>query len=143
MREPRFRSLAPPFLSDAMLLARTLAASRRAFSASAARAAAATPPVGMAFDIDGVLIRGAAELPGARDSLLRLAAARVPYVLLTNGGGEPEAVKAAKLSSLLRLPIHPDQLILSHTPMRSRCAEFADRRVLVLGCRDVLGVARS
>ena len=43
-----------------------------------------------AFDIDGVLVRGRDVLPGARDSLRALEDAGVPFVFVTNGGGEPE-----------------------------------------------------
>lgn len=41
-----------------------------------------------AFDIDGVLVRGQEVLPGARESLKALEDARVPFVFVTNGGGE-------------------------------------------------------
>ncbi len=99
--------------------------------------------LGFVFDIDGVLIRGKALLPRATDALRRLGAARVPFILLTNGGGETEAAKAAALSRMLGVPLHAEQVVLSHTPMRALCRGLADRRVLVLGCRDVRGVAAS
>ena len=95
------------------------------------------------FDIDGVLLRGNVPLEGARASLKSLLAASVPFIFLTNGGGELEASKAAKLSRLLDLPVHPAQVVLSHTPMKPLCQQLGSARVLVLGCRDVLGVARS
>ncbi len=100
---------------------------------------------GVVLDIDGVLLRGSSLLPQARESLARLVHADVPFVLLTNGGGEPEAVKALSLSKLLGVCIHPEQLIISSTPLRAHCkaAGLLDRRVLILGCKDVLGVARS
>jgi len=84
-------------------------------------------------------------LPGAREALERLGKARVPYIFLTNGGGELEEVKAAKLSKILDLCIHPSQVVLSHTPMRPLCKALGeeDARVLVLGCREVVAVARS
>lgn len=44
--------------------------------------------LGQAFDIDGVLVRGEGVLPGARDSLRALEDACVPFVFVTNGGGE-------------------------------------------------------
>ena len=95
------------------------------------------------FDIDGVLLRGNTALPFARDSLLRLDDAKIPWILLTNGGGELESVKAAKLSEILKYKISEGQVVLSHTPMKSDCAQFVDKRVLVLGCKDAIGVARS
>lgn len=45
-------------------------------------------PLEQAFDIDGVLVRGQGVLPGARESLKALEDARVPFVFVTNGGGE-------------------------------------------------------
>jgi HAD superfamily hydrolase (TIGR01450 family) len=126
------------------------ACARRALGRAAARRAASTrapPPAprgaACVFDIDGVLLRGSAPLPHAREALLRLNAARVPWILLTNGGGEPEAVKAAKLSKILALEVDVAQVVLSHTPMRALCAPLAHRRVLILGCRDVEAVAAS
>ena len=99
--------------------------------------------VGVCLDIDGVLVRGKQPLAHARASLLRLASARVPFLLVTNGGGEPEPVKALALSRALGVRVHPEQLVLCSTPLRPVCAGLADRRVLVLGCKDVLGVARG
>jgi HAD superfamily hydrolase (TIGR01456 family) len=99
--------------------------------------------LGFVFDIDGVLLRGKVALPTATASLQRLARARVPYIFLTNGGGETEAAKAASLSRLLGVPVHAEQLVLSHTPMRPLCRTLAEKRVLLLGCRDVRGVAAS
>jgi ribonucleotide monophosphatase NagD (HAD superfamily) len=43
---------------------------------------------------------------------------RFPFVFITNGGGDSEAAKAKHLSDMLRVPITPDQVILSHTPMQ-------------------------
>lgn len=37
---------------------------------------------------------------------------------MTNGGGMFEHEKADELSRLLHVPIDPDQVILSHTPMK-------------------------
>ena len=99
--------------------------------------------LGFVFDIDGVLLRGKVALPSATASLQRLGRARVPYIFLTNGGGETEKSKAASLSRLLGVPVHEEQLVLSHTPMKPLCADLADRRVLLLGCRDVRAVAAS
>lgn len=98
---------------------------------------------GFCFDIDGVLLRGYELLPRAREALLRLAQARIPFLLVTNGGGEVEWRKALALSKVLGVRIHPEQLVISSTPLRAVCRGLADARVLVLGCRDVLGVARS
>lgn len=108
-----------------------------------AAAAAKRGRVGVALDIDGVLLRGKQALPHARQALLRLAAARVPFLLVTNGGGEPEPVKALAVSRALGVRVHPEQLVICSTPLRPICEPLAHRRVLVLGCKDVLAVARG
>jgi len=131
-----FSSPAPRLASAA----RALAHSRTCARLARRSAGFATACV---FDIDGVLFRGSAPLPHARESLDRLDGAGVPWLLLTNGGGEPEAVKAAKLGKLLGRPVDVAQVVLSHTPMRALCAPLAARRVLILGCRDVEAVAAS
>ena len=91
--------------------------------------------LGFVFDIDGVLLRGSTPLPNARESLQTLLHYRVPFLLLTNGGGELESSKAKKLSKILDIPIHPSQVVLSHTPMKPLCSTLGNSRVLVLGCK--------
>lgn len=99
--------------------------------------------LGFVFDIDGVLLRGKTPLPNARESLQTLLHNKVPFLFLTNGGGELESSKAHTLSKLLDIPIHPFQVVLSHTPMKPLCSTLANSRVLVLGCKDVVAVAKS
>jgi HAD superfamily hydrolase (TIGR01456 family) len=123
-----------------MLRAASRAAPRRFFTVAAV---APAHPLGFVFDIDGVLLRGGTPLPGAVRALARLDAARVPWLLLTNGGGEPEARKAAALSRALGTRIAPEQVVLSHTPMRALCAALGDEKVLLLGCRDVRAVGAA
>ena len=43
--------------------------------------------VGVALDVDGVLVRGGAVIPGASSALKRLVKHKVPFVFVTNGGG--------------------------------------------------------
>ncbi|TDH69601.1 hypothetical protein CCR75_002573 [Bremia lactucae] len=100
------------------------------------------PSFGIAFDIDGVLIRGGHELPGAKRVLQSLRANKVPHIFLTNGGGCMESLKAEKLSSILNLPINPQHMILSHTPMRELAIAYEYKRVLILGSHDVWHVAK-
>ncbi|KAG6977227.1 hypothetical protein JG688_00000578 [Phytophthora aleatoria] len=116
----------------------------RAFSvaASVSNTAASSPPFGIAFDIDGVLIRGGHELPKAKRVLQSLRANNVPHIFLTNGGGCMEEEKAKKLSSILDLPINPEHMILSHTPMREIAKTYGDKRVLIMGSHDVWHVAK-
>lgn len=42
--------------------------------------------LGIVFDIDGVLIREKAVLPGARQALKMVNEAGIPHIFVTNGG---------------------------------------------------------
>jgi len=61
---------------------------------------------GVVLDIDGVLLRGGSQIPGAKEALKQLSsshllqnkAERVPYIVMTNGGGVTEHTKAKQLS---------------------------------------------
>lgn len=96
--------------------------------------------IAFAFDIDGVLIRGPHALPHAAPALRLLDRHQVPWILLTNGGGRSEQDRVDGLSALLETPIHRDQFIQSHTPLKPLAAKY--KRVLVVGgdgdrCRRV------
>jgi HAD superfamily hydrolase (TIGR01456 family) len=100
--------------------------------------------LGICFDIDGVLLRGPKALHGAHDSLKLLNHYKIPYTLLTNGGGVMESKKAKSLSKILDIHVPTNRVILSHTPMKSfAISEWKDKPVLVLGCKDILHVSRS
>ncbi|MCJ1291049.1 hypothetical protein MMC34_002591 [Xylographa carneopallida] len=68
------------------------------------------------LSIDGVLLRSSAPLPGATRTLQYLQSQRVPFLLLTNGGGKPEAARVAELSRRLGVPLDPALFVQSHTP---------------------------
>ncbi|KAL2649562.1 hypothetical protein R1flu_017690 [Riccia fluitans] len=94
----------------------------------------------IAFDIDGVLLRGGLPIGGALGALRRLyddpanpAKLRIPYIFLTNGGGSTEASKAIELSEQLDVPVLPDQVLLGHTPFRKLADKFKNQRVLAIG----------
>ncbi|KAJ6264103.1 hypothetical protein Dda_0245 [Drechslerella dactyloides] len=89
------------------------------------------PDYAFAFDIDGVLLRGHKALPGATAALRKLADAKVPFILLTNGGGHHESHRTATLSRLLDHPITEDMFIQSHTPFKSLTSTY--RTVLAVG----------
>ncbi|GIM10255.1 hypothetical protein Vretimale_14057 [Volvox reticuliferus] len=86
-------------------------------------------------------------LPEALEAMQKLTTSdgrwRYPVVFMTNGGGVCEERKAQELSTRLGVRVTPEQVILSHTPMRDLVAELAQRPVLVSGRGDVLNVARS
>ncbi|KAG1812545.1 HAD-like domain-containing protein [Suillus subaureus] len=97
-----------------------------------------------AFDIDGVLLRGKNPLPAAKEALSILdgnnkLGLKIPFILLTNGGGVSEEERCHKLSSQLGVQIHPDQFIQAHTVLKSIVHSYADVPVLVLGGKgDIL-----
>ncbi|KAJ5924870.1 hypothetical protein N7466_009057 [Penicillium verhagenii] len=101
-----------------------------------------TPPMtisddfALAFDIDGVLMRGGQPIPEAVKAMKYINGdnpfgIRVPYIFLTNGGGKTEAERCEDLSKQLGIEVNPGQFICGHTPMR----EMAERynTVLVVG----------
>ncbi|KAK9813601.1 hypothetical protein WJX73_010022 [Symbiochloris irregularis] len=102
-------------------------------------------PLAFVFDIDGVLIRGGAVLPQAREAMhiLYQGADRphFPLCFLTNGGGVTETTKAAELSHWLRVPVHESQVVLSHTPFRQLAEQYSQRPVLVAGRKQTADVA--
>lgn len=105
---------------------------RRLFSTSLRR------PLAFAFDIDGVLKAGPNVLPEARRALRILEGAnprreRIPYVLITNGGGKHESERAADLARELEAPIVPAQVVQAHTVMRSLVPLYHDKPILMVG----------
>ncbi|WEJ94407.1 hypothetical protein PSN45_001891 [Yamadazyma tenuis] len=75
-------------------------------------------PKSVVFDIDGVLIKGGRQIPQARPALELLDKNRVPFVLLTNGGGVKESDRIEYLSDLIHYKFRNDQIVQSHTPMK-------------------------
>ncbi|KAI7852373.1 HAD-like domain-containing protein [Circinella umbellata] len=94
-----------------------------------------------AFDIDGVLIKGKRTIPEARSAIQMLngdnaLGRKVPFVLLTNGGGVTEQAKAEQISNMLDVQISPEQVVLSHSPMQALVHQYKDKNVLVVGGKD-------
>lgn len=89
--------------------------------------------IAFVFDIDGVLLRGKKPIPGAKEALKLLNNYRIPYILLTNGGGITEGKRVEFISSQLQCEISPLQIVQSHTPMKALASNNNYRRVLVVG----------
>lgn len=97
------------------------------------------------FDIDGVLVHGDRLIPEGQKALEILngdneLGIKIPHIFLTNGSGKVESQRIKQLAGILKNPIHLDQFIQSHTPMRA-LSEYYDT-VLVVGgegykCREV------
>ncbi|RJE17783.1 Phosphatidyl synthase [Aspergillus sclerotialis] len=97
---------------------------------------AAAKNMAFAFDIDGVLCHGLEPIEEAKEALRMLngdneLGIKIPYILLTNGGGKTEAARCQQLSEILENPISTDQFIQSHTPMQA-LSEYYET-VLVIG----------
>lgn len=75
--------------------------------------------IGFAFDIDGVLLRGKNPIPGASEALRLLNNSKIPYILLTNGGGNLESERVNFISEKLKVAISPLQIVQSHTPFKA------------------------
>eukprot|EP00580_Thalassiosira_gravida_P016975 CAMPEP_0201665202 /NCGR_PEP_ID=MMETSP0494-20130426/6425_1 /ASSEMBLY_ACC=CAM_ASM_000839 /TAXON_ID=420259 /ORGANISM="Thalassiosira gravida, Strain GMp14c1" /LENGTH=355 /DNA_ID=CAMNT_0048144113 /DNA_START=64 /DNA_END=1131 /DNA_ORIENTATION=- len=92
------------------------------------------------LDIDGCLSNEGVPIAGSKEALLKLKSQNIPFVFCTNGGGQLESTRAAKLSKTFDIAISPEQVILSHTPLRSEVVpRFKNQRVLIVGenCGEV------
>ncbi|KAJ4422467.1 hypothetical protein N0V82_002917 [Gnomoniopsis sp. IMI 355080] len=87
----------------------------------------------IAFDIDGVLVRGKEAIAGAKAALEHLDDNRIPFILLTNGGGHTEATHSKMVGCRLGLHIDEDQFVQSHTPFKSFREQYQEQWVLCLG----------
>ncbi|KAL1462757.1 hypothetical protein WDU94_014568 [Cyamophila willieti] len=81
------------------------------------------PSFGLIFDIDGVLVRGKAVLPGVSNTFKSKLTNQdgkfvVPTVFVTNAGNSLAADKAKQLSEWLGVEVREDQVVMSHTPIK-------------------------
>jgi len=91
--------------------------------------------------IDGVLVRSSDPLPGAHETLSYLQKQRIPFILLTNGGGKTEQERVDDLSEKLGVRLDVSMLVQSHTPF-AMLDDLKEKTVLVCGgdgdrCRHV------
>ena len=85
---------------------------------------------GILSDIDGVVYRGGHEIGNSRKVIQRLLnntvnGVKVPFALLTNGGGIPEDERAEHINEVINLHaeknmrnLQAEDLIVCHTPFR-------------------------
>ncbi|XP_029908940.1 haloacid dehalogenase-like hydrolase domain-containing 5 [Myripristis murdjan] len=101
---------------------------------------------GLLFDIDGVLLRGRTPIPAAKQCFRNLVDRngryKMPVVFVTNAGNCMRQAKAEQLSHLLEVEVSPDQVMLSHSPLRM-FTQFHNMRVLVSGQGPVEEVAHN
>ncbi|XP_039031175.1 uncharacterized protein YKR070W-like [Hibiscus syriacus] len=95
------------------------------------------PSFGIAFDLDGVVLRGTTPIGGAPRALRRLydgsGALKVPFVFLTNGGGVHESKRAAELSELLGVKISSSQVLQGHSPFKQLVTRFENELIVAVG----------
>ncbi|KAL4962382.1 phosphatidyl synthase [Aspergillus stella-maris] len=95
-----------------------------------------TDEFALAFDIDGVLLRGGQPIPAAVEAMKYINGenpygVKVPYIFVTNGGGKTEEERCKDLSRQLELEVAPGQFICGHTPMKEMAEKYGT--VLVVG----------
>ncbi|TXG49625.1 hypothetical protein EZV62_025500 [Acer yangbiense] len=92
---------------------------------------------GIAFDIDGVVLRGRFPIGGSSRALTRLyddsGSLKVPFLFLTNGGGIPESRRALELSELLGVNILPSQVVQGHSPFKNLLKRFENELIVATG----------
>lgn len=137
---------------------------------SSAASSSNSSTYGIVFDVDGVLVRGRENIPGAAGVIDKLNDAAVPYLLMTNGGGVPEvravqavqavhdmwwllllllvcsttqADKAAVLGEQLGVELQGEHMLLSHTPMAMLAEKYRDELVLLVGKKRIKDIAHA
>ena len=88
------------------------------------------------IDVDGVLKRGPVPIPGAIEAIKKLRKYKIPFSILTNGGGETEQVRAKSLSKLLQLSekekLKSDEVVLCHSPMKDVLKKYKNGTLSIL-----------
>jgi ribonucleotide monophosphatase NagD (HAD superfamily) len=77
-------------------------------------------------------VRSSDALPRAHKALSYLQSQRIPFILLTNGGGRHESERVAELSSKLDVPIDESMFVQSHTPFAD-IDYLKDKTIMVVG----------
>eukprot|EP00162_Nutomonas_longa_P004934 comp15634_c0_seq1/m.24048 comp15634_c0_seq1/g.24048 ORF comp15634_c0_seq1/g.24048 comp15634_c0_seq1/m.24048 type:complete len:355 (+) comp15634_c0_seq1:54-1118(+) len=100
--------------------------------------------VAVVLDVDGVLLRGGHEIPGASEALHRLRAHNVPVCFATNACGTSEEERAVHLSHALHCnTVTGDHMVLSHTPAKSLVARLGASKILATGTAHMVDVVRQ
>ncbi|CAF2916597.1 unnamed protein product [Rotaria sp. Silwood2] len=92
------------------------------------------------FDVDGVITQGPNPIAVAKPAIQTLIQLNVPVVFVSNTC-MLESEKAKQLSSILGVTIHPEQVVLAQTPMRT-LTDFHNKHVLVSGQGQAEEIAR-
>jgi 4-nitrophenyl phosphatase len=88
---------------------------------------------GFIFDMDGVIYRGNAVLPGAAEFVAGLRRARVPFIFLTNNSTTPPDKVAARLTGM-GIAAEPTEVLTSAEVTAATAAtQVKGRRALLIG----------
>ena len=91
-------------------------------------------------------MRGRTLLPRTRDCFKLITdnkgKFKVPTLFVTNAGNELRSSKAAKLSQLLGVYVHPDQVIMSHSPLKM-LKSYHNKRCLISGQGPITEIAKN
>lgn len=67
---------------------------------------------------------------------------RIPTVFVTNAGNELRSSKATKLSQILGIQVSPEQVIMSHSPLKMY-TEFHKKHCLISGQGPIAAIAKN
>jgi HAD superfamily hydrolase (TIGR01450 family) len=88
----------------------------------------------IAFDVSGVVCSNDNRvLPNARETICFVQQQHIPFIFLTNSGGNTDQACAEYLSRMLNLQLSPQEVVQSHTPWLDLVPLYVDKNVLVLG----------
>ncbi|KAK4430855.1 putative CDP-alcohol phosphatidyltransferase class-I family protein C22A12.08c [Sesamum alatum] len=92
---------------------------------------------GIAFDIDGVILRGTTPIGNSRRALRRLyddsESEGINMISCVLGGGIPESRRASELSDLLGVKILASQVVQGHSPFRTLLKRFENEFIVATG----------
>ncbi|CAF1100388.1 unnamed protein product [Rotaria sordida] len=92
------------------------------------------------FDIDGVITKGPNFITVAKPAIQTLIQLKIPVVFVSNTC-MLESDKAKQLSAVLGVTIHPEQVVLAQTPIRT-LTDLHNKHVLVSGQGPAEDIAR-
>lgn len=98
--------------------------------------------VGVALDVDGVLIRGNSVLDQALPALQLIADSGAELVFITNGGGRTERDKSKELSKKLNFTVNDTQIVQSHTPLIQLVSKYEHKNILIIGHQGCVDIAK-
>jgi len=111
-------------------------------------------------DIDGVVYRGGKLIARSDNALSRVLSSKfgpqqqskLPFALLTNGGGVLEGERAKYINNIVygseeglseEVRLTAEKMILCHSPLKTLVPKYGDKFVLITGYGDTTKVAQD